>query len=608
MRTIGESSTERERISRGQWLLIAVTAAAALWLLYPALYSTQVEAFSASLQAQAIAANHGVLSLNDQAYPVNTQYLYGSRPMLVAGLRLFLHLPGLAGDASFRGLMLVSFALFAACSVVVARRWSGEYWVLCAAAVLLFPGMVEVGFFFADNLPSAALAVAAMACVGRRSNVWAGLAVGFLLAFAVETRLDAVFAVPFVLALACMQEDFSAKSVGRLLLGGLLGAAVGFALGLAITGVSIRQSLQIGSYFAKMHFGLFSWADKIRSSLEFFFGLPGLLMLGIGVWENLRSRPRRWNVCFMLLPAVMYAYFLTKALEPRDFFLLGTPFVVMIAATGMRRFKEALMQGGATVRMGAVAVLLVCACAVAGRPVVRVTDGPHAVVGRLWSPMIWRQWQRDVDSNLQKCDALIESAKPGERMLVISSMYNADRYVHLRLLEHGFALTPVTRDAGWPASMEVLERNGTRFVHLRTENPYGLLNLPPHNIPYVYVQALQLEAELGALSRKDYDRAYLVTWGDAELQAVVAGSTPYKRLAAVGEFVYPHGLSVRGRERSTDGALNVVELSDADLASLRENAREVVEKDLSANHGEWVPLRDVGQIKEFMTLPFWQPK
>jgi hypothetical protein len=125
---------------------------------------------------------------------------------------------------------------------------------------------------------------------------------------------------------------------------------------------------------------------------------------------------------------------------------------------------------------------------------------------------------------------------------------------------------------------------------------------------YFYVQALQLEAELGAITRSDYDRAFLITWGGEALQSAISGSAPFRRMADQVDYVYPHGVSVKGHERSTDGAVNVVPLSDSDIASLRENAHAVVEKTLQANQGEWVPLRDVGQIKDFLTLPFWLPQ
>src|ERR1700712_539960 len=94
------------------------------WLLYPALFATHVEAFSARLQSMAIMDLRGQFARDDMAYPVDLEYFHATRGGTIHALEGIMRLTHSTGEINFRILIWVSFLLFVATSVIFVRRWS----------------------------------------------------------------------------------------------------------------------------------------------------------------------------------------------------------------------------------------------------------------------------------------------------------------------------------------------------------------------------------------------------------------------------------------------------------------------------------------------------
>jgi hypothetical protein len=578
-----------------------------VWFLWPALFSVHVEAFSARLLSEAIMSSRGNVGLDDQAYPMVTQYLYSSRQFTVLTLSALMKLTHSTGDINFRLLILSSYFSFVYGIYVFVRRWSTESKAAIFFVLVLTPGLVEIAFFFADNLPSAAMAVSALALITRRMSQRRWLASGALFAAAMLFRLDALFVLPSICVVALLQEGLClTRFVKGFLLFSMAAAAV-LLIGWRLTGVSLYQAIQIGRYFAKAQDGYSTVYVDLANSAKLFFGLPALLLIALGGWENWRARPKLWNFCLTLYPAPLYLFYSSKAIEVRDFLLLGAPFLVLHGATGARKLLV-LMRGKPKQRALAYAGCAICVTSLVLPAHVLMKDGPRAKVGRLWSTLLWRNWQKGVERNLAHCDDLVRSAHDGDRVLVITSMFNAEAYFHLRLLQNDYSLQTVA-DGVTPFDEAdlVAQKGSSSFLEVRTESPYAILSGRPYSQPSRYTQAFQLSHALSATASFHYNRAYLATWGGPEDQEFISKSEQFNRPAGPMTIDPKSHDGVSHRSTAADGALRMIPLSSEDVESLRFLADREVRSEEESAHGKWKPMRNFVQMHDQLILPYWIP-
>ena len=405
------------------------------WFLWPIFTSVHLEGFSASLHTMAILLHtHGRsgLGLADQGFPLTSEYLYLTRSGLVDALHWTIALTGLKGDAAFRLVILASMVVYVWSSLVVASRWSGEKRLLLFTVLLFTPGMVDVSFFFADNLPSAALAMTALACVKRgETSALRWLGAGALLACAILVRVDAVLIAPALCLCLLLGKPgcrLLSRRAGCFVAGGLI--VVGLAQWL--TPYRLLDSARITAQFAGLQA---DWVAPLSSLVLGFFGPITALLVLLGAVRNVRTHGWQWNLSLVVLPALFYAYAFHHATEIRDFLLLGTPAVLIHGAAGVRILQEQ-WKSGEIWRRAAVATALLFFTAAMFAPVsIKMQDGPRTSRGRFWTPLIWHEWQQGVTDGMHDLDGVIASVQPGETMLAVSSNFSADRYFRLRLLE-----------------------------------------------------------------------------------------------------------------------------------------------------------------------------
>ncbi len=477
-----------------------------LWLVSPAFFAQHVEGYTTNIKAAAVAANRGELMRSDLLYPVVTEFIYFTRAGLVAILRASDGLFGDVGDLDFRLLMIISLGLLLWGSVVVAARAGQVRAWQALVAILLVPGITETAFFLNDNLPSAALAVAAMALAASSDRRLVYVASGCLVGAAVLCRLDAILLAPAVAGQIWMRHARLRPLAIKLLypLGGFAGI---LALGAAALGATPLDAYLISNTFMPP-MGPFTR----QIVLLLFFGATGGLLLAIGLvasvrWSRGRTDRYRWLAVFVLVPAVIVAAGLKISGEIRYLYPLLTPFVALHGGRGLVALVEGIKGGKYPgLAMAASAALLLLA--VAPPFPVAVRDGPRAVVGRVWMPLLWWRWEHAMAANFRTVDRLVAATHDAPRTLVVSTHFNDDFFLKQRLLAAGFrAVEPerVLKCSGFS-----LYAKGPRLVaQVRGENQYGLIRVSQPRL-----RALLLHRSLSCRALHEFDQAFLTVYGE----------------------------------------------------------------------------------------------
>ncbi len=577
---------------RSRWLWRALAACVAAYLVSPVLFSQHLEGYTANLRSIALAWEQGKLADLDPITPIIVQYLFATRTGIILFLSSIDRLFGHPGDAGFRGLVIASFLLLAASSVVVAARWGRLGVAACAAGFIAMPGLVDIGSFFNDNIISAALGVAALAAVSRSGSVPACAASGVLLGAAALCRTDALALCPAVAGLVWVQHG----RLAPLLVRGLAVAA-GFLLvsaaAYAVTGATLLGALHIPAHFVPPRIGI-----VFRVTIfMLFIGVPAFVLLCIGVALNVKrhlvdSFDLRWSLLFLAYPAfILGIAVLRLSTEVRYLYPLLAPFYLVHIGRGLECLSELLHGRGWPRRLGiAVASGLVVVSVVP--PDTFVRDGPHATVGRLWMPLIWFRWQASVANSLHEMDQLAAKADADPQVLVVSTYFNDEYFLRLRLLEHGFeARSAESEFPGCQGGFSVYAKPGHRALQVRTENQYGFVS----SVENVIVRAVQIQRALQCPAAWDFNDAYLAFAGEdvrsnAPPLEPMLFSSVLPRVPPVSSLSTTFGLrtilfpgapvhetvaeSLRGESRMAD--IHVVPLTRSELQSIKASADQMM--------------------------------
>lgn len=450
-------------------LAIALSALLGVWLLSPLGGMVHVEGFSASIDSLALHLAHGTLLDYDRQFPFNLDYFVATRAGVVVALAALHYLAPDAGEWPFRVVMLIGFAGVVAGTVVLVRRWTGLNGLYAAVALLLMPGVSESGFFFNDNVISSGLAVMAMALLVARSSrtfTWRAFASGILLGAAIACRSDALLVAPAIVGIL-----WTRRAGPRVFVAGLAWVAVGvlivFAALYAAFGLTLLDSL------GAAHRAVLLWSrgPSLKAhvlTLLFFLGVPGVVLgaIGLGVLARGRDRVVAATVIGTLL--LYNLAYLGKAWEVRSF-LPMTPFFAVLVCLGV---QWAIRRASRVERAALVFVIVVVMIA----PPIRIAthDGPREVVGRLWSPFLWTAWQRERRADEQGFERFARglTARPDSSTLVVTSNWNADRYLHLALQDAGFVPVATAGPTRCASLVETVARGPVVVRHLRLHVPF----------------------------------------------------------------------------------------------------------------------------------------
>lgn len=602
----------------------------AIYMLSPALTATHVEGFTALIQLDAIAAQLGLLDRADLLYPVQTEYFYGTRQGVVLLLRGLMYLTGTDGDALFRVLTLLCFVVFLGSTAVVARRHSSLGWPAILGSLLLVPGLFELGFYFSDGVVSVAFGMLGFALLPRSAKpritaawVLRGALAGGALGMAVLARTDSVLLLPLAAGLAWLDQPRLRHLLALGVLGGAAMAAV-FAVSYAVSGVTVLQAFQIGQFFDQLHYGARSRLVRI-AAFVLFFGLPGLVLVATGAVQSLRKTgPRRKKelsrlLVLVVLPLPVLAFALKEATELRQIYPLLAPFVVMHCGRGVEWVWTSLTSGvKARAWVGAAIVLGMVLAWVLPPVFVPVRDGPRALLGRLWSPPLWRAWQERVTASLDDVDALVAEAGRIPRLVAITAHFNSDHYFQLRAWQRGWRpLRPEETADGCVGGVQVWRKDGHELIQVRVENPYALAVLTPQEffIPLQLAEALKCPAVIGGAP------AYLSDFSPPLFKDPVSELLRTNMPAlppALVSFGWPISIANRiGQLLGSDarvtfalplfyGVNRTAPLSHEQLAEARDLATQEVSHDLSLAGEPHLP--DSAEYNSLFHTRFWQTR
>src|SRR3569833_2014551 len=555
------------------------------WLLLPALTATHVEGLSAQLQSQSLAFAGGGIATHDPYLPLVTEFIFLKSPGVVDLLAWLQSTSGITGDSAFRVLTVTSLLLLMIASVSFAV-WQGRVgWVAALAAVILSPGVAESGFFFNDNVVSAAFAALSVALLRPDAPIWRYLTSGLCAGAAVLCRLDGIFALPLLLGVVAIERNTRSLLLQRLtaLAAGFLAAMVISAF---INGATLIDSLLIGRYF--------SYARQIGFDLKanlfalaYFFGPVTPLLLLIGFMRHAQTGviTRRWldAAFFCVYPILLCVFAVITGREVRYLFPLLTPVIALLGGRGIEFVVEQVRKPARQRQTMVLTIIVAAGTVVLLTPpaVISIADGPRMLVGRLWSPVLWWRWQDAVNESMSRVSGLASELDRESAPLVITTSWNGEFYVHLRLMELGYANS--TAAAAFPGcdGFSVYTKGAHRILHLRLHNEFYLVPYP--HTTYGALTAARA-GECSAMS--SISNTWLTTFGSQGDKWIDP------KLIGFGYERFPHPLErtfTRDWLREllvhmvetgppwccSDSLFDAVQISDADRAAIFANATVV---------------------------------
>ena len=506
---------------RGSFIVTMLALLFCLYLASPALTSEHVEGFSAQIQSLALMLDGPGISQHDLTLPRISQFLFFSRSGVVdllAGLDL---LRG-SDDWNFRLLTLSSLVGLVGSSMYIAHAWGAVRPLHALVVLALMPGVFALGFYFNDNVVSAALAALAAAVVIPGGRVWRFAAAGAFMAAAILSRVDAVLALPLVGGLALLQRPEAPVSLQRIAASAalfLLGMLPVLLAAMLLNGFSLLDAYSILHSFQPLPPGRL----VILKKGIYFFGLlaPPLVLAGVlaevmpagaapGLRAALTDRARVWRLLvFVVYPALLICYALVAATESRYFYPLLTPMIALHGGRGLARLLQGLRAAYRSVRIACLVCVVIGALGIVGPPLfLELGDGIGAFNGQLWWPLLWRSWQDARVTSMQRLAHLLDEIDGRPVSIVITTSTNDEFFLRLRLMERGWRSVP-TGDAYPGCDGFSVYRNGNSTVlHIRLEAQYHLSPLlPPQHA------ALMLASAYACPVVHDQDGAWLLAFG-----------------------------------------------------------------------------------------------
>jgi hypothetical protein len=448
------------------WLPIILLAA---WMFHPALTPAHVEGFSASIVSIALHLNTGHLADYDRLFPANLEYFSLSRLGTILFMSALTGELGMSGEWAMRLTTWAGLAALATSSFLLVRHWTHASSKAAVLALLLIPGVAESSFFYNDTIFAAALGVTALAVIELSSGLAAVAVSGVLLGAAIVARLDAVLLAPAVLLIG-----YDRYGVGR----AFWVRGVVFALGVLVPVISIpaRLGVDILDVYATTKYALVLWGDPIRlvqhaREASFFIGIPAGVLIALGCLGLVRTRDHPRLLLFAGVPALFNLVAFGKIWTSRQL-LPMTPFFAALVIVGWQHVATETSDAESRRVLKWTVLALCCLAWVAPIVLVRVSDGPRAPYGRLWTPTLWRRWQDAANGNQSEILKLVEHPEVASTAF-ITDTWDADRYLHLAFQEAGYRLI-VSAAAARPCerTAETFARGDRTVLHIRLHQPF----------------------------------------------------------------------------------------------------------------------------------------
>jgi hypothetical protein len=322
-------------------------------------------------------------------------------------------------------------------------------------------------------------------------------------------RLDAAYALPLMLGAVLHLDKGDARRTLILMFFGALSVATVSAVS---RGFSLADSLVVANQVLSL---LRATSTKYLSNRLLFFGLAGLPMLLIGGWLSYRAFKVQ-GAYIAIATFIVYPLLLTvlapKLTEIRYVLPLLAPLVAMYMGNALHWvYAHWTPTGSAESRIARAVAAFALAVMVVPPTVVTMRDGPRTLLGRFWSPVLWMEWQRSVDESMGHARELAAKMESGRQTNLISTHYNDELYLRLRLMERGFLPTRLSDGQAACKGFSVFTKAASTVFHVRSHPHYNMAG-----ISHPYNAALQLTSAFDCPFVRQSDRTFVSTWGMEE--------------------------------------------------------------------------------------------
>lgn len=407
-----------------------------LWSLVPLFGAEHFEAISYSTVNLSLGHfGEGIFSQNPRQ-PIVPEFIFATRSGVVVLIRALSVLTGDA-TAAFRLLVALSTLGLIAALWRCARAWAPQPVPLwCYVwAVILTPGLVELGYNLNDNVVAAAGAAIAVALIVRRSDepapeLWWYLIAGLVAAAAVSVRFEAAMVAP-ILLLIILRHNRNVRAVGSAIGLCFVGGVIGLAMNALITGYSLWAVFHVISTFGVPSRFLGDAVFQRVAVVGISVGFPTLITVLMST-KSMSHRFRDWNMLALLAYGLgLVAVAVSIAPIPR--YIYPIAYIVMVPAmiAGMTRVRPMIWAGVAGL------YLLVPGTVI-------LLDGPHLLIGKLYEPYYAILWQRGIDKNAQRLDSVLEAAENGTGpKTLLTGHFNSEYLYKYILRKDGYHEMPL---------------------------------------------------------------------------------------------------------------------------------------------------------------------
>ena len=520
---VSPAADHPSRINR---LFVGLGLVLCLYLVWPAFSAVHLEGYTAQIESTAMLMTRAPGLEHDPYLPIVSQFIYQTRSAVIDTLALIYRVfPG-AGDLAFQAMVLTSFVVLMAMSVVFARRWGNLPAVFALFALVLTQGIPETAFFFNDNIVSAALACIALVLVSKTSTVWAWLLSGIVIAAAILSRVDAVFMTPMIFGAILYSFKETRKRLAACAAFSAAAAAV-----LAISAINHGFSL-LDIFFLAGRFipdpNYSRWLANLIWVRVLFVGILSFPFLLVGLLialQRFKSEKSYIGALTFVGYPVLLGIFAPKATEVRYIFPLLAPMIALHVGTGLQWVSQKFSadRKSGHFRYAAGTSALVAFAALFPPTQVVMSDGPRAFLGRLWTPVFWLRWQASVDESTRRLNKLVAALDNQQKNVLISTHFNDEFYMRLRLIEAGFVPASASDDFPGCKGFSLLKKGKSIVAHIRTDPQYRIAP-----VTVQYNAALQISSALKCEGLKTFTKTYISTFGDNDrgMPAVVYDVSP----------------------------------------------------------------------------------
>lgn len=488
------------------------------YLVFPVFTSVHIEGFSGQIESIAYLKSVNLQLNHDPYMALITQFIYQTRAFVVLLLAGIFSLFGNINTLAFQILTASSLLVLATASVLFAQIWLKKmhlHWGYALLAIALTPGIFELGFYFNDNIVSAALAVMALLVISWQFNSLTVIVSAILFTLATLSRIDAIFIGPIILGVMIYQAISLRYFLKYSILYALSVLSI-YLLSFFALGFTLIDAFLLAQKFILD----ISYLKNLVLTKLYFLGLVIVPPLLIGLYTFSKSQLQQKHyiliISFVVYPILLFL-FAPKATETRYIFPLLSPIIALMGAIGLHNLVKAATHYSFTkTKLLAYGYGISVIVIMAWPPMYSVfKDGPRSVTGRLWSPIVWQDWQNSVNTSLSTLNQLIADTQTPDNIahpsLFITLHYNDEYYLRMKLIEQGYLPQQATQDTAKKCIGVSFFKKDTHLIyHLRTRPSYGIAPISYHDNTALQLQLIDQCIGLNAFQTiylTDYQRA-----------------------------------------------------------------------------------------------------